>query len=265
MSLVQMNFESHFLNSNHEITIILPDRHRDQTPMQFYGSKQKYKVLWLLHGTFGDHSDWLRKTRIELYASERDLVVVMPSGLNSNYANWPDFAMGYAMWDYLTDELMPLIYNWFPVSDRREDNFVAGLSMGGRGALKMAMYHPDKFAAAAVLSFAPADWHGIDFAKADARTRANIRNEGSLEDYLASNENIWDRLSEVETGQPLPSLYIACGTEDFFYQPFLKFKAYAAALQLDATFEEWPGAHEWRFWDTAVEKALDFFGLAHHS
>ena len=155
MALVQMNFESRYLNNNHEISIILPDMPRDKTPAEFYGSGKKYKVLWLLHGTFGDHTDWIRKSNIELYACEKDLIVVMPSALNSNYAEWAKFSIGFDMYHYLTEELMPLVYNWFPASDKREDNFIAGLSMGGRGTLVYALNHPEKFAAAAVLSSCP--------------------------------------------------------------------------------------------------------------
>ena len=79
MSLLTYNFESQYLNNNHTITVILPDKKRDISPEEFYRSGKKYKVLWLLHGTFGDHTDWIRKTNIELYAAERDLVVVCPS------------------------------------------------------------------------------------------------------------------------------------------------------------------------------------------
>ena len=152
MSILTYNFESEYLKNNHEVTVILPDKPRALTPEEFYRSGRKYKVLWLLHGTFGDHTDWVRKTNIEMYATERNLVVVMPSALNSNYSNWDKVMMGYDMFDYLTEELMPLIYGWLPVSDKREDNFISGLSMGGGGALKYAVNHPEKFAAAAILS-----------------------------------------------------------------------------------------------------------------
>ena len=81
MALVTMNFESQYLMVNHEISVILPDKPREQSPADFYGSGKKYPVLWLLHGTFGDHSDWLRKSMIELYACENDLIVVMPLSL----------------------------------------------------------------------------------------------------------------------------------------------------------------------------------------
>ena len=152
MALVNLNFESQFLNGNTEVSIILPDKPRDQQPTDWYANGAKYKVLWLLHGTFGGHDDWVRKSKIELYACERDLIVVMPTALNSDYTNWDHSMMGYGMFDFLAEELMPLVYNWFPASDKREDNFVAGLSMGGAGTLRYALCHPQRFAAAAALS-----------------------------------------------------------------------------------------------------------------
>ena len=159
MALVTLNFESEYLMNNHNVGVILPDRPHDISSKEFYGSGKKYKVLWLLHGTFGDYSDWIRKSMIELYASEKNLIVVMPSALNSNYANWPAFGTGFNMFDYLTEELMPLIYNWFPASDKREDNYIAGLSMGGRGTCVYAFNHPEKFAGAAILSANPSDFN----------------------------------------------------------------------------------------------------------
>jgi putative tributyrin esterase len=261
MALVRMNFESQYLRNNHEISIILPDKPRDQAPRDFYGSGKRYPVLWLLHGTFGDHTDWLRKSSIELYACEKDLAVVMPSALNSNYSNWDEFAIGYSMYDYFTEELMPLIYNWYPISDQREDNFIAGLSMGGGGTIKYAVNHPEKFAAAAVLSSAPRNLSAIDLATANARTLTSIRNAGSLEAYVDSYENVWDRLKELNGKGVLPRLYFACGTEDFLYERFQEFKRYAQEIDLEATFEEGPGKHEWRFWDTYIQRALEFFGL----
>ena len=196
MALVQMNFESRYLNNNHEISIILPDMPRDKTPAEFYGSGKKYKVLWLLHGTFGDHTDWIRKSNIELYACEKDLIVVMPSALNSNYAEWAKFSIGFDMYHYLTEELMPLVYNWFPASDKREDNFIAGLSMGGRGTLVYALNHPEKFAAAAVLSSCPFNIADPNAPSLGARTQGSIDNRGGLEEYLASYENTWRIVDE---------------------------------------------------------------------
>lgn len=269
MSLIHYNFESQYLNNNTDVNIILPDKPRDKTPEQFYGSGKKYKVLWLLHGTFGDYTDWIRKSNIELYACERDLIVVMPSGLNADYVNWPDFALGYNTWDYLFEELMPLVHHWLPASDKREDNFIAGLSMGGNGTLQYAAGHPEKFGGAAILSCAPRDLHQLakdledpEFAKMNYRLVNGIRNAGGMEGYLSSPINVWDRLPELIERDALPPLYFCCGKNDFLYDRYQAFKEYAQMLGLKATFEEFDGfTHEWRFWDLTIQKALTFFGL----
>lgn len=271
MALVHLNFESEYLGNNTDISVILPDKPRSKTPTQFYGSGEKYKVLWLLHGTFGDHTDWIRKSNIELYACEKDLIVVMPSALNSNYLNWPGFATGYHMWDYFFEELMPLIYNWFPASSKREDNFIAGLSMGGSGTMQYAVGHPEKFAAAAILSSAPTNVQKLDYegvvkegmdTVSNPRTRNGVANAGGKEGYIASPVNVWDRLPQMIQDGVLPKLYFCIGEEDFLFQRYQTFKAYAKEIGLEATFEESPGfTHEWRFWDLFIQKALTFFGL----
>lgn len=270
MSILTYNFESQYLQNNHEITVILPDKKREISPKDFYLSGKKYKVLWLLHGTFGDHSDWIRKTNIELYAAEKDLVVVMPSALNSNYSNWPDAMMGYHMYDYITEELMPLIYGWFPVSDKREDNFIAGLSMGGRGTIKFAVNHPDKFAAAAVLSAVPVDFGELKpshkcpiMDPENPRMKTIIANAGGFDAYVKSEENVWAIIDKLAGTGALPKLMFGCGEEDtLLYANFLTFKKHCEEIGLDAHWFSLPGyKHEWRFWDLAIQEALVFFGL----
>ena len=265
MAYMQFNFQSEYLKGNTTVSIILPDKPWGVDPREYYTDK-KYKVLWLLHGTYGDHTDWIRKTKIELYACERDLAVVMPSAMNSNYANWPKFGLGFDMYDFLTEELMPMVYHWFPISSRREDNYVAGLSMGGRGTCVYAFNHPERFGGAAILSQAPRDleWDREHAAPAFvARTQDSIANRGGLEAYLASYEYTWRVLDEaVKAKVSLPKLYFACGKQDHLYEAFQHFKAHAEEIGLDAKFEEIDGyRHEWRFWDLTIEKAMDFFGI----
>ncbi|MDD6679185.1 MAG: alpha/beta hydrolase family protein [Firmicutes bacterium] len=270
MSLLTYTFESQYLNQNTQVNIILPDKPRGITPNDFFGSGKKYKVLWLLHGTYGDYSDWIRRTNIELYATEMNLVVVMPSALNSNYSNWNDYMLGYAMFDYLTEELMPLVYGWLPVSDKREDNFIAGLSMGGRGTIKYAVNHPEKFAGAAVLSAVPMDLETMCVGNPcpmlnleDERTRTTLINAGGVEAFKNSNENVWRILDEKAGTGELPKLMFACGEQDALLYPlYLKFKKHAEEIGLDAYFFARPGyRHEWRFWDLSIQEALRYFGL----
>ncbi len=259
MALVRLNFESQCLGNNLEVGIILPDIRRDEKPAAFYGNEEKYKVLWLLHGTNGDYSDWIRKSNVERYACERRLMVVMPSALNSNYVNWPGFMTGYRMGDFLTEELMPLVHGWFPASGRRQDNFIAGLSMGGSGAMQYAVNHPEKFEACAVLSASPRNLR--EKAKnPDARMQNSIRNAGGYEAYVASDSNTWETLGKGSGKSALPRFYLTCGTEDFLYADYLEFKEYAQKLNLNAVFEEFEGyCHEWRFWDMTIQRAMDFF------
>ncbi|MFJ6651489.1 alpha/beta hydrolase [Microbacterium sp. NPDC091313] len=271
MSVLTWTFDSRFLHGSTSITVLLPDRPREESPKEFFRAPRRFKVLWLLHGTFGDHMDWLRRTNIDLYAAEKGIAVVMPSALNSNYANWPDFSVGYDMYDFVTEELMPLVHGWLPVSDRREDNFIAGLSMGGRGALKFAASRPELFAAAAILSATPVELdrtltpqvlaEGEDWF-AD-RLRGAVANAGGLEAYLASPENVWRALDRQAQGGGLPRLFFACGAEDDRILPDLElFADHAARIGLDAEFWVAEGfGHEWRLWDLAIQRALDFFEL----
>ena len=263
MALMHLNFESQCLHNNTDVNVILPDKPHNVTPARFYGAGRRYPVLWLLHGTFGDYTDWIRKSNVELYACERDVIVVMPSALNSNYVNWKNFGLGYEAWDFLTEELMPLVYNWLPASSDRADNFVAGLSMGGSGTMQYAAGHPDKFAAAAILSSAPTDHRrAIEEGAVNERTAIVMNDMGGEVAYLASPANVWDKLPELIQGKVLPRLYFAVGKQDFLYDRYAKFKAYAGEIGLDAVFEEYDGyVHEWRFWDLTIQKALDFFGL----
>ena len=288
MALIEFNFESQYLSNNHTVGIILPDKPRQQTPKEFYGNGKKYPVLWLLHGTFGDYSDWIRKSNIELYACENDIIVVMPSALNSEYSNWPGFSLGFNMWDYLTGELMPLIYNWFPASAKREDNFIAGLSMGGRGAFMLALMHPDKFARAALLSMAGRNYEclkpyagmtGPEFFRKAGAGELNLKNSPqdrginprqinsivkypTVGDFLASHENVWDRFIEAHKAGKLIDMYCAIGTKDHLYDFFCQFRELAASLNAGIQFEEIGGyQHEWRFWDITIQRAIEFFGL----
>jgi putative tributyrin esterase len=288
MALIRMNIDSRHLASSHEVGIILPNMPwQTKDAATFYSSGKRYPVLWLLHGSFGDQSDWIRKSRIELYACERDIIVVMPTALNSDYANWPAFGLGYDMERYFTEELMPLVQNWLPASAKREDNFIAGLSMGGSGALKFAFSHPERFAGVAALS--PATWDLGELRTYAALPSHEFRAraaDGSLElppyfdgpmaqrmvnvvakystvgDYLASSENLWERFRELVPTGRIPYLYAACGTDDFLFGPFRDFRRMVESSGVRADFEELPGyAHEWRFWDIEIERALDRFGL----
>ncbi len=272
MSLVRMNFQSKYLGNFTNINILLPDRPRAADPREFYSQGKKYKTVWLLHGTGGDCNEWLNMSRIMMYASERDLIVVMVSAMNSNYVNWPKFGMGYNWYDFLTEELMPMVYGWYPASDKREDNFIAGLSMGGRGTLTTAFNHPELFAGAAVLSACPVEYtpEGLtDEALSKGgfmgeRTKLILENAGGVEGFLSGPENIWEIAPRlIKEGVELPRFYFSTGGDDKrVVENYKTWIPYSESIGLDAKYEIIPGyAHEWRFWDLAIQNAFDYFGL----
>lgn len=265
MAYMVFNFESQYLHGNTQIGIILPDKPRNVEPKDFYKREKKYKVLWLLHGSFGDYSDWVRKSNIELYACENDLVVVMPSAMNSSYTDWYTIAHGYEMNKYFFEELMPMIYNWFPVSGAKEDNYIAGLSMGGRGSLKFALTHPECFAKAAVLSSSPFHYEeDVPGMTGERRQRMEtlFNNAGGYEAILKSDDNLW-RLTEEADTAALPPMYFGIGGEDPGMARFERYRELAQEKGLNAQFEVIPGyAHEWRVWELTIQRALSYFGFS---
>lgn len=263
MTLLHLNHKSKYLEGNTDVNILLPELPRSAEPEAFYSSGKRYPVLWLLHGTGGDYTTWLRRSGIERYAEDKQIIVVMPSAQNANYADWETFANGYRSYSMLTEELMPLVQGWLPASSKREDNFLAGNSMGGRGACIYAWNYPEKFAAAYIMSASPQDMrtHLGDpfFAK---RNRNMVANFGGMEGFLGSPQNLWDMTEEMaKKGEALPKLYFACGKADpLAYEDFTRFRARAEALSLPARFREVEGySHEWAFWDWCIQDALALF------
>ncbi|KRN28409.1 acetylesterase [Lactobacillus selangorensis] len=142
MSLHQIDFYSNVLQKNMHLNLLLP--HLKTIPQK----KPHFPTLWLLHGLGGDETSWLRNTEIETLADQAGLAVVMPDADRSFYINRP----GAPYWDYLTTEIFQTARALFPLAHDRKNNFVAGDSMGGYGALKWAFNQPNRFAAVAALS-----------------------------------------------------------------------------------------------------------------
>ena len=136
MARIQCDFFSAALGTSVTINVLLP-----QPDPAARTAPRRYPVLWLLHGLLDDHTTWLRQTSLERYVDGLQLAVVMPAGGRSFYT---DMAHGYRYWTYVSEELPALARAWFPLSDQREENFVAGLSMGGYGAFKLALRQPER-------------------------------------------------------------------------------------------------------------------------
>ena len=263
MAIIQADFKSRYLRGNTTVSLILPDAGDNDDPESFYRTERKYKTLLLLHGTEGDHSDFIRQTAIERYAVERGIAVVMPSCMNTDYQDWTTFGIGFLVESYITKELLPLVQNWFPLSRSRDDNFIAGISMGGRGSVSLAVNHPELFCASASLSGPPVFVKELEksrsFATFPVRYRNLISNAGGREAFVSSPFNSWSQIDRLGAENRLPRLFMTIGEDDPFFEDYMCFKKHALECGYPVTFSEVPGyGHEWRFWDLMLPNVLDF-------
>ena len=254
LALIQCDFYSETLGLSTSMNVILPQTTYSQIGMKTRASDHKHKTLLLLHGLSDDHTIWLRRTSIERYVSELGIAVVMPSAQRSFYT---DMEQGMKFWSFLSEELPALARSFFPLSDRKEDNFVAGLSMGGYGAFKLALNHPDRYQAAASLSGAMDLTHTMQLFPDDFK-----KTFGTLEQAQGSINDLFKLASDAAApGADAPLLYQCCGTEDFLYEDNIKFRDHAKQLNLPITYEEEPGDHNWGYWDVKIRRVLEWLPL----
>jgi S-formylglutathione hydrolase FrmB len=200
-----------------------------------------------------DHTIWLRRTSIERYVEELGIAVVMPSVHRSFYT---DMKQGLKYWTFISEELPFLAQSFFPLSTKREENFVAGLSMGGYGAFKLGLSFPERYAAAASLSGA------LDMERWVYEEQEYQWIFGGVEQFKGSSNDLFHLSEKVATSTDSKiRLYQCCGTEDFLYEHNQRFLDHARKLQLDLTYEEEPGTHSWAYWDTKIQRVLSWLEL----
>ena len=246
MAFLQVNFFSSVLGMCTAMNVILPQTTstRGLIGVDTADVDVTYPVLYLLHGMSDDHTIWSRRTSIERYADERGIAVVMPTTELGWYTNMKH---GRRWRTYIGEELPAICHDFFPrISQKREDTYIAGLSMGGYGAYALAMTYPEQYSAAAGLSFGRDTepyWQDIFGTMGDFT--------GSENDLVATSSRL------VREGAPLPRLYMWCGTEDGLYNQSLAMRDHLNAIGWeDFTFEESAGNHNWKCWDEKIQTVL---------
>jgi len=237
------------------LTLVLPQ----QTPSRLdciEAQPATFPVLFLLHGLHGNHTEWLEKTRIVDYAGDRGIAVVMPDGGKSFYA---DEAHGDSYWTYLTTELPTVLRRWVRWSGLPSDTYVAGNSMGGYGAFKWALRHPDRFAAAASLS------GSLDLAgRIDRPGGFDLKLWDTIFDGKpitdTPNDLLW-LLREGGSHPGLPRLWVGCGHTDDLRGESERFVDAAIRHGVTPTLDFGPGDHTWPYWDQAIKRVIDWLPL----
>jgi S-formylglutathione hydrolase FrmB len=244
MALCEVHWSSTVLEKKLGTYVILPD-----------AGSPPFATYYLLHGLSDDHTVWLRRTRIEWYVRELPLIVVMPDGFRGFYT---DNADGPPYARYMAEELVQFVERNFPARRERESRCIGGLSMGGYGALRLALGYPDLFVSAN--SHSGALMHGSRSAPrpdgpltpAEFRRIFGQNRPGSEHDLVALARRA--KLS----GQVMPELLIDCGTEDFLLEDNRLFHRELETAGVAHEYREYPGAHTWDYWDEHVRDALEF-------
>lgn len=264
MAVFEVNFHSESLGRTVPMYVILPtDKH------YFPGMKKReegkpYKTLYLLHGVIGNYTDWLYCTKIKKYAEEKDLCVVMPSGDNSMYLDQGVDFYG----EFIGKEIVEFTRKTFPLSHKREDTYIGGLSMGGFGAMRNGLKYHETFGAIVSLSgaFVLDEDTLIEVKKpmfpGETTTYKKRVFGDDLAAALVSDKNpkyIIETLASENV--VFPDIYMACGTEDFLLKKNEGIDKILSDHKIKHTFITGPGAHEWDFWDTYIKKALDWLPL----
>lgn len=243
MAFATINYFSRSLTKASSFNIVFPDDPNVPKP---------WSVFYLLHGLSDDHTIWMRRTSIERYASGWPLVVVMPDGGRGWYANAKE---GPAFEDDLLKDVVGLVERTFPVKAERSGRAIGGLSMGGYGAIKIGLKHHEMFASVNSHSGA------VGFLRSGAEERRRDLGpeftrifgkepEGGPEDPFAIIERI-------DHGRA-PKIRIDCGTSDFLIEQNRDFHKHLESLHIDHEYEEYPGGHDWSYWDKHVQEALSF-------
>ena len=257
MALIQVNYVSAALQRTVPLQVILPvDKLTTDGKLQ---PERQFKTLYLLHGYWGNYTDWISGTRIQRWAEERNLAVVMPSGDNAFYVDRPNTCNCYGQ--FIGEELVEVTRRMFPLSRKREDTFIGGLSMGGFGAMRNGLKYQDTFGA--IISFSGVLQIFEALKTLEGRVDTPFL-EGIFGDLAkaAQSDNNPSVLANALRGHPnLPQVYLACGTDDFLLSHSRNFRDLLVKNGFQVTYTEGPGGHEWDFWDTYIKKALEWLPL----
>ncbi len=248
MALVRIDHVPETVKVNLPLNVILPDPGRIQgVPVR------DRKVLYLFHGLSDDASAWQRYSSIETVANAYGLVVVMPSVGRSFYLDQPN---GQGYFTYLVEELPGYLSDVFALAPRREDTFVAGLSMGGYGALKAALLNPERFAAAAmfsgVLSLRIMATHADDARRTEF---AHLFGDLAKVEGGAHDPAVWLQHA-ARNPAALPRLFVSCGRQDDLYPLSRAFVEACGPLGIPVDYHEEDARHDWFFWDAEIRRFL---------
>ena len=243
MALLTIQFPGQSIGKQTAMHVILPP------------GKGPFPVLYLLHGLSDDYTIWLRRTSIERYVEGRNLMVVMPDGGRSFYCN-DGRPGGPAYEDHIARDVVGFVDNTFRTIAGRRGRAIAGLSMGGYGAVMLAMRHPELFSVACSHSGAVTFMHAALIGTPPA-VHPDV---GALAASLPTDGHydLFALAQGVGPARSRPALRLDCGRDDFLLKDNRAFHAHLKKAGYRHTYREYPGAHSWDYWDEHIRESIAF-------
>ena len=231
-------------------------KYRVLVPQGYEGSERRYPVLYLLHGLTGDYKDWTTRTNLAEYTRALALIIVMPDGENQWYTNAADGTAKFE--DYINADLPADVVSKYRTVNSRFGRAIAGLSMGGYGALKLGLKRPGQFAVVGAFSGAfgatrPSDGYDRMIASVKAPPLTSIF--GPAESDTRKQNDVLALAAGMKPAAA-PYIYIDCGTSD---QLIAENRDVVAALHKAGVayeYHEIAGAHSWDYWDRRIREFL---------
>lgn len=218
-----------------------------------YASGGRFPVLYLLHGLYGDYLNWDMRTHLENYARNLPLLIVMPDADDSWYTNSATVPRD-KFEDYIAKDLIAEVDENYRTIRARDARAIAGLSMGGYGALKLGLKYPESFAFAGSLSGALDAPRDLDTLRPEFRAKL-LEVFGNERGPQRAENDIFMLLNNSRQNS-YPYFYLACGTEDFFVDTNRAFVLQLSSRKLGYEYHETPGGHAWEYWDGALNPML---------
>jgi putative tributyrin esterase len=250
-SVKDVKLASKLMGRDMPYRIILPERY--STP----NSSERFPVVYLLHGLTGHYNNWTDKTRIARLPESANFIIVTPEGEDGWYTD--SSAKPVDKYEsYIIQELIPEIDKKFRTTADREHRVIAGLSMGGFGAMKFGLKYPEMFVLAGSFSGAigAAAITEKAFPGAIGKSVTAIFGPEGSEARKANDPFAIVRNATPEKIRSFPFLYLDCGTEDFLFKNNRDFVSLLLEKNVPHEFRQLPGAHNWTYWDAQIEELL---------
>ena len=253
MAYIHMNFRSSQISRSVYPLIFLPDLN------QWRDVEPPYPTLYFLHGYSGGAMETAMFSNIALYAMRYGVAVILVDGENSFYTDDEKRNANFSR--LIGEELVDVTRSVLPLSDRPEDTWIAGISMGGYGALINGLRYRERFSRIGMLS--PA----LGYSQKDNRVPDHcpvpagelLETLGTWEEYAGScRDERYMLVSAAESGQPVPKLFAAIGKSDPLYPAVTSFREYSREAGLEPEWYEAEGGHDHTFWKQAMDPLFHF-------